>query len=166
MEPTPITSILIGSDIEQNCKATSARTCYAIARLCRQISSFRTQTMPNVISGVLPVFQTPFDQQEEIDYPALKQEIDWLLGNGADGIVMGMVSETLRLSCSERMEMAERCRQFVGDRGKLIISVGAESSHTAAAFSSRESAGADALMAIPRSRRQQRNRNFWITSVV
>lgn len=106
--------------------------------------------MDHPFSGVFPVFQTPFDQQEEIDYPTFDREVEWLLDQGANGIVMGMVSEVLRLSCEERMQLAERCCQRVGDRGKVIISVGAESSHTAATFARHaESAGADALMAIP-----------------
>jgi len=102
------------------------------------------------ISGVLPVFQTPFHEDESIDYATLGREIDWLFENGVDGIVMAMVSEILRLSGREREEMAARACEFARGRGPVVVSVGAESAHTAEALARRaESVGADALMAIP-----------------
>ncbi len=102
------------------------------------------------VAGVLPVFQTPFLADESIDYETLAGEIDWLYEHGADGIVMAMVSEVLRLSGEERDEIARRVCEFNDGRGRVIISVGAESSHTAARFAGNaEQAGADALMAIP-----------------
>lgn len=102
------------------------------------------------IHGVLPVFQTPFNEDLSIDYATLEAEIDYLYAHGADGVVMGMVSETLRLSGEERMELAaEVCRMSHG-RGAVVISTGAESTHTAVRFARHaESVGADALMVIP-----------------
>ena len=106
--------------------------------------------MAQEISGVLPVFQTPFHSDESIDYATLDREIDWLFENGADGIVMAMVSETLRLSTDERRKVAAHVCQSVGDRGVTIISVGTESTYTSVALArDAEAVGADALMAIP-----------------
>jgi dihydrodipicolinate synthase/N-acetylneuraminate lyase len=106
--------------------------------------------MAKEISGVLPVFQTPFHVDESIDFATLDREIDWLFENGADGIVMAMVSETLRLSTNERQKVAAHICQTVGDRGTTIISVGSESTHTAVALArDAEAVGADAVMAIP-----------------
>jgi 4-hydroxy-tetrahydrodipicolinate synthase len=102
------------------------------------------------LAGVLPVFQTPFHEDESLDLGTLAREIDWLFARGADGIVMAMVSETLRLSSEEREELAaEACRLAEG-RGASIISVGAESSRVAERYA-RHAAdrGATALMAIP-----------------
>jgi len=105
---------------------------------------------PNPVAGVLPVFQTPYHEDESIDYNTLAAEIDWLIENGADGIVMAMVSEVLRLSGEERDELAQEVCNFTAGRGCVVISVGAESSHTAARHAANaEKAGADALMAIP-----------------
>ena len=59
------------------------------------------------LSGVLPVFQTPYHEDESIDADTLAREIAWLYDCGADGIVMAMVSEILRLSSEERRELAE-----------------------------------------------------------
>lgn len=102
------------------------------------------------IGGVLPVFQTPYLQDESVDYMTLEREIDWLFEQGADGIVMAMVSEILRLSDEERHELAERSCQFAQGRGPVVISVGSESTVTAVAFARHaETIGAHALMAIP-----------------
>lgn len=107
-------------------------------------------TQHKSIQGVLPVFQTPFHEDLSIDYGTLEAEIDYLYAHGADGIVMGMVSETLRLSSEERMELtAAVCRMSRG-RGAVVISAGAESTHTAVRYARHaESVGADALMVIP-----------------
>lgn len=106
--------------------------------------------MTKTITGVLPVFQTPFHADESIDYSTLDREIDWLLDSGADGVVMAMVSETLRLSTDERRQMAAHVCKAVADRGVSIISVGSESTHTTVALArDAEAVGADALMAIP-----------------
>ncbi|MCB1228004.1 MAG: dihydrodipicolinate synthase family protein [Verrucomicrobiales bacterium] len=106
---------------------------------------------PKSIGGVLPVFQTPFHTDESIDFETLAREIDWLYEMGADGICLAMVSELLRLSHAERMELAEKAARFNQQRGTLILSVGAESSHTAEQLArhAEQACGADVLMAIP-----------------
>ena len=102
------------------------------------------------IQGVLPVFQTPFREDESIDFDVLAQEIDWLFECGADGLVMAMVSEVLRLSTHEREEMAEFVCRTGGQRGVVIVSVGSESSHTSQQLALHaEAVGAHAVMAIP-----------------
>ena len=70
--------------------------------------------------------------------------------HGIDGIVMAMVSETLRLSDEERRSLAEMACEIGLARGPVIVSVGAESTKVAIDFALHaESAGASALMAIP-----------------
>lgn len=102
------------------------------------------------LAGVLPVFQTPYYDDESIDYGTLGQEIDWLFQQGADGIVMAMVSETLRLGSEERDELAAAACRFAAGRGPVIISVGAESSAVALRHARHAQAcGATAVMAIP-----------------
>ena len=106
--------------------------------------------MTTEISGVLPVFQTPFHMDESIDFATLDREIDWLFENRANGIVMAMVSETFRLATDERRKLAAHICKTVGGRGVTIISVGSESTHTSAALArDAEAVGADAVMAIP-----------------
>ena len=102
------------------------------------------------LRGVLPVFQTPYHPDETIDYFTLEREIAWLYDCGAHGIVMAMVSETLRLSSEEREELAAAACKFGRARGVVVISVGAESSKVAERYARQaESVGADAVMAIP-----------------
>lgn len=102
------------------------------------------------LRGVLPVFQTPYHTDETIDVATLEKEIAWLYDCGADGIVMAMVSEVLRLSSSEREELAEAACKFGRSRGAVVISVGAESSKVAERYAKHaETVGADAVMAIP-----------------
>ncbi len=102
------------------------------------------------LAGVLPVFQTPYRSDELIDFETLAREIEWLFAKGADGIVMAMVSEVLRLSDDERDQLARQACHLAKGKGAAIISVGAESSHVAERHARHaESCGATALMAIP-----------------
>lgn len=102
------------------------------------------------LQGVLPVFQTPWLADETLDLETLEREIAWLHDCGADGIVMAMVSETLRLASEEREQLAEAACRLGRARGTVVISVGAESSKLAERYAQHaEQAGADAVMAIP-----------------
>ena len=106
--------------------------------------------MSEAFSGVFPVFQTPFRDDDSIDRDVLETEIRWMYEHGIDGIVMAMVSETLRLSDEERRSLAEMACEIGLARGPVIVSVGAESTKVAIDFALHaESAGASALMAIP-----------------
>ena len=107
-------------------------------------------TRGNRLGGVLPVFQTPYHEDETIDAATLESEINWLYDCGADGIVMAMVSEVLRLDGPERLQLAELACRFGTTRGAVVISVGAESSKSAETYARHaEASGASAVMAIP-----------------
>ena len=107
-------------------------------------------TSKTPLQGVLSVFQTPYTEGDTIDADVLEKEINWILDLGADGIVMAMVSEVLRLSESEREELATLACRFASERGAVVISVGAETSKLAERFAKHaQDAGADAVMAIP-----------------
>lgn len=102
------------------------------------------------LGGVFPVFQTPFHDDESLDLVTLGREIDWLFEQGADGIVMAMVSETLRLSSEERNELASAACRLAAGRGPVVISVGGESTAVALRHARQaRDCGAAALMAIP-----------------
>lgn len=102
------------------------------------------------LQGVLAVFQTPFHEDETIDFETLEREADWLFERGASGVVMGMVSETLRLSHAERHAIAKAVCSYAKGKGGCVISAGAESSRVAIEFAQHaESVGADAVMVIP-----------------
>ena len=107
-------------------------------------------TNKHPLRGVLSVFQTPWLEDETLDLETLEREIAWLYDCGANGIVMAMVSETLRLDTEEREQLAAAACRFGKERGAVVISVGAESSKVAERYAKQaEAAGADAVMAIP-----------------
>lgn len=103
-----------------------------------------------LLHGVLPVLQTPFTADDEIDIATLEREIDWAFEVGADGVVVAMVSEILRLGDEHRRELAAIVCRSVRQRGFCVISVGAESTAAAVKFAEHaEGLGASAVMAIP-----------------
>lgn len=105
---------------------------------------------PRLLHGVLPVLHTPLHNDGTIDVPTLEREIDWAFQTGADGVVVAMVSEVLRLGYHARKELATHVCQAVKGRGFVVISVGAESTREAIDFAGHaESLGANAVMAIP-----------------
>ncbi len=102
------------------------------------------------LHGVLPVLQTPFTEEGEFDVVTLQREIDWAFEVGADGVVLAMVSEILRLGDTGRRELATLVSEAVRGRGFTVISVGAESTRAAVEFAQHaEALGASAVMAIP-----------------
>lgn len=102
------------------------------------------------IAGVLPIAHTPFLDNDDIDYASLKRQIDWAYAQGAHGYCSGMVSELLRLTTSERLELTRRLAEFNEGRGVVVAGVGAESTRQALVYAREaEAAGCDALMAIP-----------------
>jgi 4-hydroxy-tetrahydrodipicolinate synthase len=109
-----------------------------------------TTPAARTLAGVLPVFQTPYRDDETIDAGTLEREIHWLYDRGSDGVVLAMVSEVLRLDTDEREQLAELACRFGRDRGAVVISVGAESTRVGERYAKHaESVGAAAVMAIP-----------------
>lgn len=100
--------------------------------------------------GVLPVIQTPYFDDESIDFDTLIREIDWLYEQDVDGLVIAMVSEVLRLTEQERRQMTELVCRVSGTRGPVIVSVGTESTFASCELARHaEAVGAGAVMAIP-----------------
>lgn len=106
--------------------------------------------MSEVLSGVLPVLATPFTENGDLDTASLASEIDFVIDQKAHGVVLGMVSEVLRLSSEERDRLTAETCHIVNGRVSVTTSVGAESLHTAVRHAKHADAvGADAVMAIP-----------------
>lgn len=102
------------------------------------------------LAGVQVVFQTPFTDDGMLDVETLERQLEWLFGQGADGVVFAMVSEILRLSSEERDLVAAVASRFAVGRGDCVISVGAESTATAIRHARvAEEVGATAVMAAP-----------------
>lgn len=102
------------------------------------------------LQGVLPVLHTPFTADGQIDAVTLHREIDWAFETGADGVVIAMVSEILRLGYNGRRELAELVCAAANNRGFTVVSVGAESTNEAVDLAQHaQQLGASAVMAIP-----------------
>ena len=87
--------------------------------------------MAKRLQSVLPIVQTPFADNGDIDFVALKREVDWAFEQGIVGLGTGMVSEILKLTAGERQLLAERLVEFAAGRGPVFMAVGAESSRQA-----------------------------------
>src|SRR5262249_39775698 len=97
-----------------------------------------------------PIVQTPFTESGDIDVAILKREIDWAFAQGADGLGTGMVSELLRLTFDERLELTRHLVEMSAGRGAVFAGVGAESTCQALVYArAAEKAGCDAVMAVP-----------------
>jgi 4-hydroxy-tetrahydrodipicolinate synthase len=106
--------------------------------------------MSNELHGVLPIVQTPFLENGDIDFASLKREVDWAFDHGIDGLGTGMVSEILKLMAGERRELAEKLVEYAAGRGPVFMAVGAESSRQALEHArGAQAAGCDAVMATP-----------------
>lgn len=106
--------------------------------------------MEAIIEGILPVLSTPFDVNDEIDRDSLQREIDWAFELGSHGVCSAMVSEILRLTSQERVDLNRIIVEMTSGRGIVVASVGAESTKQAAEFAEQAVlAGCHAVMAIP-----------------
>ncbi|NDB69314.1 MAG: hypothetical protein EB015_15155 [Methylocystaceae bacterium] len=80
--------------------------------------------MPRKLSGVLPIVQTPFSADDVIDTVALKRSVDWAFQVGAQGLGTGMVSETVRLTAGERVQLISALIEASDGRGPVFIAGG------------------------------------------
>jgi dihydrodipicolinate synthase/N-acetylneuraminate lyase len=104
-----------------------------------------------LVRGVLPVLQTPFNSSDEIEKKVLQREISWVMGQGADGVTTGMVSEILRLSSAERMTLHEIVSESAKTLGGIVVlSAGGESTKQSIIYAKHaEACDADAVMVNP-----------------
>lgn len=106
--------------------------------------------MPKRLEGVLAIAHTPFTDDDAIDAIALRKAVDWSFQVGADGLGTGMVSETLRLTADERVELPRLLVEHAAGRGPVFAAVGAEGTRQAVAYAvAAERVGCDAVMAVP-----------------
>ena len=102
------------------------------------------------IYGVLPVLHIPYRDDDSIDYDVLADEIDFVIEAGADGIVLALASELIRLTHEERLELTTKLPEMADGRCTVTISVGAETSLQAVRYAEAAgNAGAHAVMAVP-----------------
>ena len=101
----------------------------------------------NLITAII----TPFNEANDIDYPALKNVIDDLLNHGTQGFVIaGTTGESPTLTHQEKLTLTKYIADYVGDKALLIANAGtnntAESVINARELS--EIAHVDAILAV------------------
>jgi 4-hydroxy-tetrahydrodipicolinate synthase len=106
--------------------------------------------MNPILHGVLPVLHTPYNDDFSIDFATYEREVEFAFESGADGIVLALASELLRLTWDERQEVARFLVEKARGRGSVTISVGGESTFAAVEMARyAENINASAMMAIP-----------------
>ena len=111
-------------------------------------------------TGLFAPLVTPFDANEDINFPVLEQLIEFLLGEGVAGFVPGgTTGEVYALSASERLDVFRFVKEKVGDRAVLIAGTNSGATRDVIRYSqAAEEMGYDGLMVAvpPYSRPSQR----------
>lgn len=112
------------------------------------------------LTGIYAPIVTPFDADENINYPVLGQLIEHLIENGIAGLVPGgTTGEVYALSEAERLELFQFVKDTVKGRVTLIAGTNAGATRDVIRYSqAAEQIGYDALMVAvpPYSRPNQR----------
>jgi 4-hydroxy-tetrahydrodipicolinate synthase len=112
------------------------------------------------LKGIYAPIVTPFDADENINYPVLAQLIDYLIDNGISGLVPGgTTGEVYALSEAERLEIFQFVKDKVAGRVTLIAGTNSGATREVIRYSqAAEKIGYDALMVAvpPYSRPTQR----------
>jgi 4-hydroxy-tetrahydrodipicolinate synthase len=103
------------------------------------------------LEGIMPPMVTPFDEREEIDEAALRNETRYLLEVGVHGLVVcGSTGEGYSMTAEEVGGVTEVVRDEAGGGVPLITGVIANSANVAIALGlAAKEAGADGLMVTP-----------------
>lgn len=80
---------------------------------------------PNRIEGALAPVVTPFDRNQEPDFPMFLAHCRWLLDNGAGLAIFGTNSEAASLSADERIDLTDRLLEAGVPFGRTMPGTGA-----------------------------------------
>lgn len=102
-------------------------------------------------SGVLAAVATPFDSDDNVDEPRLRQLVDDLLADGVNGLVpVGSTGEFASLSNNERRQVTEVVIEQVAGRAPVIVHTGATTTREALELSRHAAqSGASGLLLLP-----------------
>lgn len=93
---------------------------------------------------------TPFTEDEEVNYEAFGEQLEFLIANQADAIIVcGTTGESSTLSHDEHIEVIRYCVSKVNGRIPVIAGTGSNSTKEAVYLSKRaEKAGVDGLLVV------------------
>lgn len=103
------------------------------------------------VAGVVPILQTPFEEDGSVDLQSLAAEVDFVLAAGAEGVAFpGFASEWWKLTGEEIIACSRVIVERTRGRVPAILNVTAQSTFVAVAQAQSFAAcGADALMCLP-----------------
>ena len=107
--------------------------------------------MEQKIQGVIAVPLTPFDQDGNIDYTAMEEIIEFMLGKGIHGVFScGSISLGPLMKPEERKQVLEFIVKVNRERVPIIAQIGAADTRTAVDLARHaQSLGVDAVASIP-----------------
>lgn len=102
-----------------------------------------------VFTGVCTALVTPF-LDGRVNYPMMEQLLRRQMEAGIEAVVVcGTTGESPTLSDDEKLELVYRCKEFAGDRCKIIAGTGSNStSHALELSVAAQEEGADALLIV------------------
>jgi dihydrodipicolinate synthase/N-acetylneuraminate lyase len=102
------------------------------------------------IYGVIPILQTPFDQNGNIDTDSLRRVVDYNIESGVDGLGIALASEVMLFNEAERDVLLKTVVDETNGRVPVVMNTGANGNDLAIFYSKRaEELGADAVMLTP-----------------
>ncbi|MCF8529388.1 MAG: 4-hydroxy-tetrahydrodipicolinate synthase [Aquiluna sp.] len=104
----------------------------------------------DLFGQVLVALVTPMTEDGEVDWPATEKHIDYVISNGADGVVVtGTTGETSTLTDAEKIKLVEVGKSVAAGRAKIITGGGSnETAHAIQLYKASEKAGADGVMIV------------------
>jgi 4-hydroxy-tetrahydrodipicolinate synthase len=101
--------------------------------------------------GIIPAVTTPFTADDQVDVPALRENLEGLLEAGVHGFVAcGTMGEAGSLSAAERRTVVEAVVGAAGGRVPVIVGVSSGSAAQSLAYAADAvEANADAIMCLP-----------------
>ena len=102
------------------------------------------------VGEVVTAMATPFNDNLEVDYAAAEKLANHLVDNGTDAVlVAGTTGESPTLTHEEELKLLKTVKNAVGNRAKLVMGAGSNSTQTAVEMSKKaEEAGADAILSV------------------
>ena len=103
-----------------------------------------------MLKGSLVALATPFDDDNRVDYAALKSLVDFHVRHGSDGLVIaGTTGESATLERDEHIELVHRAVELVDGRLPVIAGTGSNStSQTIALSRAVQDCGIDAFLVV------------------
>jgi dihydrodipicolinate synthase/N-acetylneuraminate lyase len=101
--------------------------------------------------GIIPAVTTPFDADDRVDVPALKDNLEKLLEAGVHGFVAtGTMGEAGSLSTQERRTVVQAVVEAAAGRVPVIVGISSGSAAQSLAYAAdAREVGADAVMCLP-----------------